>query len=108
MFARVITLQLRPGKLDEFLRLVQDTIAPAAAAQPGFGGMTLLTGASHKVVAVGLWETEAGLLAGERAYNTENLADMHGLLAGPPLHEAYTVSLQVDLTPEGAAHIRGI
>jgi len=108
MFARVIKLQLRPGKLDEFLRLFQDTIALATAAQPGFGGMTLLTGASHQVVAVGLWETEAALLASEHANNAENLADMHGLLGGPPLHEAYMVSLQVELTSDGAAHIRGI
>src|SRR5262245_64606842 len=108
MFARVITLQLRPGKLDAFLRLFQDAIVPVTAALPGFGGMTLLTDPSNRVVTVGLWETEADLQAGERITGVEHLADMQELLAGPPLREAYMVSLQVDLTPQGAAHIRGI
>jgi quinol monooxygenase YgiN len=109
MFARVTTLQLQPGKLDEFLRFFQDSIAPAAAAQPGFGSITLLTDPQlGKVVAFGLWDSEADLLASERSYYQARLAEVGGLLAAPPLREVYEVSVQVDLTAEGAAHIRGI
>jgi hypothetical protein len=109
MFARVTTLQIQPGRLDEFLRFFQDSIAPAAAAQPGFGGITLMTDARlGRVVAFGLWDTEADLLASEGAYYQTKLGEVSGLLAAPPLREAYEVSLQVELTAAGAARIRGI
>jgi heme-degrading monooxygenase HmoA len=109
MFARVTMLQLQPGKLDEFIGIFQDSIAPAAAAQPGFGGITLLTDPRlGKVLAVGLWETEAALQAGETAYYQERLAGISSLLAGPPVREVYEVGVQVALTPAGVAHIRGI
>ena len=109
MFARVTTLQLQPERLDEFLRIFQDSIAPAAAAQPGFGGITVLTDPRlGKVLAVGLWETEDDLLAGETAYYQEHLAGISGLLAAPPVREVYEASVQVELTLGGTAHIRGI
>ena len=109
MFARVTTLQLRPGKLDEFLRFFQDSIAPAAATQPGFGGITLMTDPRlAKVVAFGLWDSEAEMLANEQAYYQAKLGEVGGLLAGPPLREAYEVSVQVELNEQGAARIKGI
>ena len=109
MVARVTTLQLQPGKLDAFLRIFQDLIAPVAAAQPGFGGITLLADPQlGKVVAFGLWDSEADLLASERAYYQAKLAEVSWLLAGPPLRESYEVSVQVELNEQGMAHIRGI
>jgi hypothetical protein len=102
-------LQLQPGKLDDFIRIFQDSIAPAAAAQPGFGGITLLTDPQlDKVLAVGMWETEEDLLAGETAYYPERLAGVGYLLAAPPLREVYEASVQVELTAQGSARIRGI
>lgn len=109
MFARVTTLQLQPGKLDEFLRFFQDWIAPAAATQPGFGGITLMSDPRiGKVVAFGLWDSEADLLASEQAYYQAKLAEVGGMLAGPPIREAYEVSVQVELNERGTARIRGI
>jgi len=61
-----------------------------------------------KVVAVGLWDSEADLLASDRTYYQAKLAEVSGLLAGPPLREAYEVSVQVELNEQGMAHIRGI
>jgi len=109
MFARVTTIQLQPGRMDEFLHFFQDSIAPAAAAQPGFGGITLMTDLQlGKIVAFGLWDSEADLLASESAYYQAKLAEVRGLLAGPPQREAYEVSLQVELNEQGLARIRGI
>ena len=109
MFARVTTIQLQPGRLDEFLHFFQDSIAPVAAAQPGFGGITLMTDPQiGKVIAFGLWDSEADLLASERSYYQTKLAEVSGLLAGPPLREAYEVSVQVELNEQGVAHIKGI
>jgi heme-degrading monooxygenase HmoA len=109
MVARVTTLQLQPGKLDAFLRIFQDAIAPATAAQPGFGGITLLTDPQlGKVVAVGLWGSEADLLASEHAADPTTPAEVDGLLIMPPLHVSYDVGLQVELNEQGMARIRGI
>jgi heme-degrading monooxygenase HmoA len=109
MFARVTTLQLQPGKLDEFLRIFQDSIAPVAVAQAGFGGITLMADPRvDKIMAVGLWETRADLVAGESGNYNEQLASVRYLLAGPPLRESYEVSVQVELNEQGMARIRGI
>jgi heme-degrading monooxygenase HmoA len=109
MFAQVITFQLQPGKLDEFIRIFQDAIAPVAAAQQGFGGITLLSDPSiGKVIAVGLWETEAEILAGEIGYDEGQSASVSSLLAEPPAREIYEVSVQVELTEQGSARIHGI
>src|SRR5437868_15502248 len=98
MFARITTLQLRPGRLDEFLRIFQDSIAPVAAAQPGFGGISLMTDPQvGKVIAFGLWDSEADLLVSERTYYQAKLVEVGGLLAAPPLSESYGVSIQVEL-----------
>ena len=109
MVARVTTLLLLPGKLDAFLRIFQDAIAPATAAQPGFGGSTLLTDPQlGKVVAIGLWDSEADLLASEHADDPTTLAKVDSMLITAPLRECYEVGVQVELTGAGAAHIRGI
>jgi heme-degrading monooxygenase HmoA len=109
MLARITTLLLLPGKLDEFIRIFQDSIAPATSAQPGFGGVMLMTDQQHsRVMAVGLWETEADLLAGEVGLDTARLDGVTGLLAGPPVREVYEVSVRVELTEAGEARIRGI
>ena len=109
MFAQITTLQLQPGKLEEFIRIFQDAIAPAAAAQQGFGGITLLADPPiGKVVAVGLWEREAELLASEIGSGEGQFACVRSLLAEPPARELYEVSVQVELTEQGSARIRGI
>ena len=109
MFARVITLQLLPGKLDEFLRIFQDAIAPAAAAQQGFGGITVLTDPRiGTVLVVGLWETVAEMLASEIGDDEEQLARVSGLFAAPSAREVYEVSVQVEITEQGSARVRGI
>lgn len=110
MFARITTIQVQPGKTDDLIRIFQDVIVPAAMEQKGFNGITLLT-AYHtgKVMVVGLWESKADLLAGEGsgAYQ-EQLAKVTELLARPPVREAYEVSVQVEMTEQGTARVRGI
>ncbi len=108
MVARVTTLQIRPGLLDEFLRMFQDLIAPAAVARPGFAGMTLLTDAqTSQAMAVALWETSSDLASGDSG-DVEQLAHFEHLFAAPPHRVSYDVSLQVELSPAGELHIRGI
>jgi hypothetical protein len=95
--------------LDEFLRIFQDSIALAVAAQPGFGGITLLTDPRiDKVVALGFWETADDLLSHEIAGFQEHLVEIKSLLSAPPVHEVYETSVQVERTAQGTARLRGI
>jgi len=105
MLARIVTFQLKPGATDDLIRVFQDVLAPLAAQQPGFHGVTLLTDAQiGRAITIGLWATEADLLAAEQ----EQLAGIDILLAEPTARAVYEVSLQVVLTEQGQAHIRGI
>jgi heme-degrading monooxygenase HmoA len=110
MFARITTFRLKPGALDDLIRAFQDSLALAAAEQPGFGGITLLTDVqSNRALTIGLWASEADLLASERSSaDQEQLAKVNDLLVGLPIREVYEVSVQVAMTPEGTAHLRGL
>jgi len=105
MLARIATFQLKPGATEDLIRVFQDVLAPLAAEQPGFHGIILLTDAqTGRAVTIGLWATEADLLAAEQ----EQLAGIDILLAEPTARAVYEVSVQVVLTEQGQAHIRGI
>ena len=109
MFAHVTTAQVRLGRMDDLIRVLQDTLAPAMAEQKGFQELTLLIDPrTDRALLLGLWATEADLLAGERGDSyQEQLAKLSELLASPPLQEAYEISLQMQMTAQGA-RIRGI
>ena len=66
MFARVTKYEGSPDQLDAAIKLVKETIAPAAQRLQGFkGGYWLLDRASAKGFSVTLFESEAALHATE-------------------------------------------
>jgi heme-degrading monooxygenase HmoA len=59
MYARVVTVQVQPGKMDELWRRLRDLV-PVAQAQRGFHEAWFLTDAhTGTVLGVTVWETEA-------------------------------------------------
>lgn len=96
MYARVTTLQVQPGRIDEGIQLFRDSILPTAKQQQGFKeALQLVDRKNNKTLVITLWETEADLIAGETSgYYHEQLAKAAHLLAGPPAREAYEVSVQ--------------
>jgi hypothetical protein len=59
MYARVVTVQVQPGKMDEFWRRIREGI-PAVQAIRGFHEARFLTDAhTGTVLGVTVWETEA-------------------------------------------------
>ena len=95
--ARVLTATVHPGKTDEGVQIVRDSVLPVTRQQPGFKGELLLTDHSqNKVIAITLWETEADLLTGETSgYLQEQLGKVAHLLATQAVREAYEVAFQV-------------
>ncbi len=96
MFARVTTLQVRPGKIDALVRVYEKTILPAAVAERGFRGTYLLTDhGSGKCVAVTFWETEEDALANEASgYYQEQVGKVEHFLSATPVREGYEVAVQ--------------
>jgi heme-degrading monooxygenase HmoA len=98
MYASVTLAQLQPGNVDELLQFLHDNVVPAAQAQQGFKGLLLLTNDNtNKGIAIGLWETEADMVASETSegYYTVQLARGAQFFAAPPVREAYQVNIQV-------------
>lgn len=97
MHARVTTLEIQLGKAGEVIHIFRDMVVPAAKEVKGFQGAWLLTDpAANKIISVTLWETEADLAAGETSgFYREQVGKVAGLVAAPPVREAYEVSVQV-------------
>ena len=96
MFARVTHTQILPGKMDEAIRIYQDSVVPAAKQQKGFRGVYGLSDRSTgKSISIVLWETEADMKAGEASgYYQQQLAKFKDLFAAPPVREQYEVTTQ--------------
>ena len=96
MFARVITVNAQPGKIDEAATVYRDSIIPAAKQQKGFSGAMLLTDpVTGKGISITLWETEADQKASEASgYVAQQLGKLASVLAGPPVRESLVVSVK--------------
>jgi len=96
MYARAVNVPFQPGKIDEAIRIVKDTIVPAMKGQKGFKGQLLLTQSdTGKAISINLWETEADLTAFETSsLYKELMGKLGGVLAGPPTGERYQVSVE--------------
>jgi heme-degrading monooxygenase HmoA len=93
MYVRVTTIQLQPGKVDEAVRIYQESVIPAAKQQAGFQSTSLLVDrAANKGIALTYWASEADMKANEASgYYQEQVAKFGALLAAAPVREAYEV-----------------
>ena len=59
MLARVVTIRVRPEKMDECIRIFRERNAPSIATQPGFHhGHWWVDRASGRATSVTFWENE--------------------------------------------------
>lgn len=64
MFARVVTVQTLPGRIEDVMSIFRDSIIPAARQQKGIrGGFLLVDRRTVTAQSVSLWDTEAEMLA---------------------------------------------
>ena len=96
MYARVTTVPVKPGKLDETVSIIQESVKPVMEKQAGYRGALLLTNPDKtSVTSITLWETVADLTGSQfdAAYQ-ERIAQLSELVAGPPTTETYEVRSQ--------------
>lgn len=97
MYAHMTTIQLLHDRMDEAIHTFEHGIIPLVQQQEGCRLITLLTDpCSHKMIAIGWWETEADLLAGQGdSHYQQQMAQMRSVMLAPPVCTSYVVSIQV-------------
>jgi hypothetical protein len=93
MYARVVTVQVQPGKMDELLRRIREQI-PAVQARRGFHEARFLTDAhTGTVLGVTVWETEADAKAAP--VGGAEGGPLRDLLTAPAVVAYYELSVRV-------------
>lgn len=96
MYARVITIQYQPDKMEEGLQMYREVLA-AARQQPGFKGILgLIDREASKAMSITLWETatEAQASGTGSAYFQAQSTRFTSVLAAAPMIDTYEVVLQ--------------
>jgi heme-degrading monooxygenase HmoA len=91
MYARVVTNQIQPGKMEDWAATIRDAVVPALKELKGFKGfVALLDPSTNKSIGYSMWESEADLKAGENNGSYQKkIAKLVGVLAGSPVREVY-------------------
>ena len=93
----IITWNVRPDRIDEFIGTVRDHAEPVVGAQPGIKQVIVMVDRqAGKVVAIGVWATEAeARAAGDNSRIREEIARLVALAEGPPLREVFEASIEM-------------
>ena len=96
MFARLTIVQVKLDKLDETIKIFEDSVVPAAKSQKGFKGSYLLTDRNTgKGISCTLWDSEEDAVANEQSgYYQEQVGRFKDFFTAPPAQEGYDVSVQ--------------
>jgi heme-degrading monooxygenase HmoA len=96
MFARLTIVQVKIDKLDETIKIFEDSVVPAANSQKGSRGAYLLTDRkTGKGISISLWDSEEDAIANEQSgYYQEQVGRFKDFFTAPPTQEGYEVSIQ--------------
>jgi quinol monooxygenase YgiN len=83
--------------MGDVIHIYEQRIIPLVQQQEGCRLITLLTNpTSHQVIAIGWWESEADLQAGQKDSRYQlQLAQISPILLASPVCTSYQVSIQV-------------
>jgi heme-degrading monooxygenase HmoA len=97
MYARLTIFRLKADRVDEAIRIYEESVIPAAKAQKGFRQAFLLTDRdTGNGVSMTFWECQADALANEenRYYQEQLVKFFPGFFESGPIREGYEISLQ--------------
>jgi heme-degrading monooxygenase HmoA len=96
MFARFTIVQVNIDKIDEVIKLYEDSVVPAAKSQKGYRGAYLFTDRkAGKGFSISLWDSEEDAIANEQSgYYKEQVSKFAEYFTAPPVQEGYEVSVQ--------------
>ena len=105
MFARNVSLYLKPNVIAEFLKLMDSEIIPLLRKQKGFqDAITLAVPGGREIVAISFWEQEENAKAYTMTSYLEVLKILEQLLDGTPhVRTLDVVSSTIHKVPSRAA-----
>ena len=96
MFARFTIVQVNVDKVDEVIKLYEDSVVPAAKSQKGYRGAYMFTDRkTGKGYSISLWDSEEDALANEQSgYYKGQVGKFAEHFTAPPVQESYEVSVK--------------
>jgi heme-degrading monooxygenase HmoA len=92
MFARRVTIQLKPNSKMEFTKTLDNKIIPMLRKQKGFQEELVFGGANaNEVFAISLWDGKENAEAYSRATYPEISNNLAGIIEGTPQVQTYEV-----------------
>jgi hypothetical protein len=93
MFAREVTIHLKPDSRTKFTQTIEKVIIPLLRSQRGFKDeIALVVSGGKKAVAISLWEQKENAETYDRVKYPEVLKAMAEVIEGIPQVETYEVS----------------
>jgi len=91
MFARNISLRLKPNTLPMFTKTFEDQILPMLRKQPGFQDAIVTENEGIHVTAISLWDTREQAEAYEKSTYPQVLKSLENVVDGQPKVRLVTV-----------------
>ena len=93
MFARHVSMRLKPNNTPEFTRLIEQEVLPLLQKQRGFKDeITFVTPEGNEAIGISLWDSRESA----EAYNRENyqkvLTSLNKVVEGTPLVKTFDVA----------------
>ena len=93
MFARNVSIHLKPNSSVAFTRQIENETIPALRKQQGFQGeLTLLAPGGTQAVAISLWEKKDNADAYAKTCYPEVLKNLNKFIEGTPTVQTYEVA----------------
>ncbi len=96
MYARQTTFHYKIDALDKAIKIIKESIVPAAKSQKGYHRFYfMIDRKTGKAVAIVLWDSEEDAIANEKSlYYQEQLVKTMHLYREQPIREGYEVVVQ--------------
>ena len=93
MFARNVSMHLKPNSIGEFSRMIEKEIIPLLRKQKGFQDeITFITSSGLEAVGISLWDEKENAEAYNRGTYPEVLKALAKVVEGTPQIQTYQVS----------------
>ncbi|MHB8539892.1 MAG: hypothetical protein ACYDCD_02975 [Candidatus Acidiferrales bacterium] len=93
MFARKVSMHLKPNSVAEFTRRIEKDVLPLLRKQKGFQDeITCITTGEKEAFGISLWENKENAETYNRGTYSEVTKFLAGLVEGTPQVETYEVS----------------
>jgi heme-degrading monooxygenase HmoA len=96
MYARVTSARIAVDRIEQFKKIFEESVVPAAKKQKGFQGISLMFNPkTGEGLAIGYWESEEDCLANEKnLYYQQQVAKFIPFYIMQPIREGYEILVQ--------------